>query len=293
MNGVPALRPQFPDYGNVLARGAAIKGAESRNVLTQMQIQDYPEDRNWLRKQRGFEEKDRVLAAQKAKADRVVATAKEKRETEKHLSDMDAAAINKEIKVTEQVMKWLATVENVSDYALFREGMIKKGGVPPGTFMDPTNFIRADGTPDEEAFDQYRDSILMSGKDRVDLSLAAMKKKGPILGERQAQFDAEGKLIVKGAKYGTPKEEGPKKEYTVQQQIDDAVAFYNFKIRTLLDDFGDVKEGKEEEYDKLTDSLAKDQRAILADKKPSYLREEATMQRKPGETIVDYLKRIK
>lgn len=63
MNGVPALRPQYPNYGNVLAQGAAIEGQEARNVLNQMQIQDYPEERNWLKKQRGFVEEDRAIAA--------------------------------------------------------------------------------------------------------------------------------------------------------------------------------------------------------------------------------------
>lgn len=174
---VPQLQQNYPDYSNVLAKGAAIKGQEAQNVLTQMKIQDYPEDRNWLKKQRERELEDRTTAEKRTVEDRKIAAAKEAREIKEHLSEMDTAAIKKGKDRIEQTMKWFATVENVSDYARFRQGMIEKGGVPPERFEDPANFIKADGTPDEEAFDKYRDRMLMTAKDRVELFREAMKKK--------------------------------------------------------------------------------------------------------------------
>lgn len=61
MNGVPALRIQYPNRGNVLARGVAIEGQEFRNALTQMQLQDYPEEKARRRKREDVEYESKVL----------------------------------------------------------------------------------------------------------------------------------------------------------------------------------------------------------------------------------------
>jgi len=250
MNGVPALRPQFPDYGNVLRTGAAIKGAESRNALTQMQLQDYPEDRNWLRKQRGFTEEDRAIA-------------EKQRTITQEATAFGTALKSKNAKTAKQIYNALKP-EGSKDIVDFT--------------MDEktTSVTYGDGTKIEGPISYVTEATEQIAKDPT---WATDPEKTPHFAAWAA---------ARGIKFT----EAPK-EYTVQQQIDDAVTFYKFKQRLLIDDTGFIKEGKEEEYDKLTESLAKDQRAILAGKKPSYLREEAMMQRKPGETIVDYLKRIK
>jgi len=291
MNGVPALKPQFPDYGNVLRTGAAIKGAESRNALTQMQIQDYPEERNWLKKQRGFIEEDRGLAAE----DR-------KRALSDRLRRMKREDIEWERKSLETATSGLAKVDSVNDYAAFYPFATSPDGlgINPQLLEDPSSFIRADGTPDEKLFDQYRISKVREGKDVIK-EYEAFNLPEKATYDHVTLYGPKGQTkrisIRKGDQYTPPdgwslSKPGTDKEYTVQQQIDDAVTFYKFKQRLLIDDTGFIKEGKEEEYDKLTESLAKDQRAILDGKKPSFLREQS-MQRKPDETIVDYLKRIK
>jgi len=275
MNGVPQLRPQFPDYGNVLARGAAIKGAESRNILTQMQMQDYPEERNWLRKQRGFVEEDRALAAEKLK-----------RDLKDRLKRMNREDIEWERKGIKDGADALAQVNSVADYTAFYPYAIAPDGLSlnPELLEDPSAFIRADGTPDEEAFKQYRISKVRDAKSMIKEYEAFTFPAKPTY-DHQTIYGPKGQTkrvaIKKGEEYTppegwtlkTPVKESDEGKYTIPQRIDDARSFYTFKMRTLLDDFGAVKEGKEKEYDGLTDALAKDEKAIRQGKEPSYLKE--------------------
>jgi len=286
MDGVPTLNIQYPNLGNVLAKGATIKGQEARNVLTQMQIEGYPEERNWLREKRGYVREDRAIAAEERERTAGIATAKEKREAAKHVQELEIGELKKEQMVMKQIRDWLAQIENVADYAKFVEGIIRRGGSPPGKFRDPSTFLNPDGTPNEEMFDQYQKNMILSADDHVAIILEEMKKKeAKPTYDHQTIYGPKGQTkrvaIKKGDTYIPPDGwsltkpgiEGTKKEYTIAQRIDDARGYYNFKKGTLLGDFGTVKEGKEKEYDKLSEKLAADIRAIKAGKEPSYLKE--------------------
>jgi len=130
MNSVPALRTQYPDLGNALAKGAAIRGAEARtalnqsqNVLNQMRIQDYPEDK--LRKRK--------------------------------MED-----INYENKVLEIGTSYLKRVNDIADYAPYRQFMIEKFGVKPDILPPPESFNN-----DETAFDQFRDQATLTAQELI------------------------------------------------------------------------------------------------------------------------------
>jgi hypothetical protein len=58
--------------------------------------------------------------------------------------------------------------------------------------------------------------------------------------------------------------------YTVQQKVDDARQFYSLKKASLFE-MGMLREGKEDEYDKLMENLAKDLNLVMDGKTPSYL----------------------
>jgi len=58
--------------------------------------------------------------------------------------------------------------------------------------------------------------------------------------------------------------------YTVQQKVDDARQFYSLKKASLFE-MGMLREGKEDEYDKLMENLAKDINLVMDGKTPSYL----------------------
>ena len=211
MNGVPALRPQFPSYGNVLARGTAIKGQEARNVLMQQQIQDYPEERNWLKEQRGMARQKMVWAEE----DRAGAKKKRLEDYKLQLKQMKGVDLDNERKMTEIISDQFAKVTDIQDYIPFVKYMTTEGGfkwpVDPKMFRDHSDFINPDGTPNEQAFDEYRDSFVMEAKDRVAANLAEAKKKKikpTLIGERQALME-DGKIIAKGAKWGKPKEFKP------------------------------------------------------------------------------------
>ena len=59
--------------------------------------------------------------------------------------------------------------------------------------------------------------------------------------------------------------------YTKQQLVDDTRGFYALKEKTLLDDMGWVKKGKEKEYEELNKKLEKDMQLIDKGKKPTWL----------------------
>ena len=157
MANIPQLNPQYPDYGNALAKGAYIKGAENRNALTEMQMKDYPEERNYLRKQRGWAEEDRATSLEDRKL-----------QLQDRLRRMTREDVLWEDKILKTGLAGLAQVNSVSDYAAYYKWATapneQKGlGLNPELLDDPSNFIRADGMADEQAFDQYRISKLQTG----------------------------------------------------------------------------------------------------------------------------------
>ena len=72
---------------------------------------------------------------------------------------------------------------------------------------------------------------------------------------------------------------------TKDQKIDNTRHYYSLKMKTLLDEDGYVKPGKEKEYEELTDRLTRDLQLLHQGKDPSYLEE--TEQYEVGEVHQD------
>ena len=82
--------------------------------------------------------------------------------------------------------------------------------------------------------------------------------------EMLADIEAKEKLK---AKYENKKTS----EYTPQQMVDDTRGFYSTAIRVLLDPDGFVKEGFEEEYNRLFQDMRNDMQLIGQNKRPKWL----------------------
>lgn len=68
--GTPQLDIRFPSLGKTFAQGEFIKGSRLGNQLRQMKLEDYPEDRAYLKQQRVQKEDDRE---QRIRADKATA----------------------------------------------------------------------------------------------------------------------------------------------------------------------------------------------------------------------------
>ena len=277
--GVPELRPQFPNLGNVLAKGAAIKGQEARtglmqsqNVLAQKRIGDYDEDRKWLQKEQKRtetkwkqEDKDRFLKLSDEERDRA-------------------------IKIVDTAANWLNGTETVGQYAEMRPIAIEKLGIDEKQYPDPSVFMKADGTPDNESYTEWKNSKVKQAsnwKKQADFTLT----------ETSARFKAEGgKPIAKGAKWGKEGELGGLTDgqalkwtaLTLKQKIDHADKHYSIKKSFYEGDFGvrdNLTENEKQEYKQLIKDLEQDKRTIHAGGNPSYLEEEEV---KPRVSWRDY-----
>ena len=147
MGNIPQLQNNYLNYGDIVAKGAAIKGQEARNALMQQQAQDYPEDRSFLREQR---ERARTQWKQEDK-DRFLKLSDEERD--------------RAIKIVDTAAHWLNATKSVAEYAEMRPVAMQKLGISEEQYPDPANFTKADGTPDEQAYAEWKDMKVRQASD--------------------------------------------------------------------------------------------------------------------------------
>jgi hypothetical protein len=121
---------------------------------------------------------------------------------------------------------------------------------------------------------------------REQIALAEKKADIELRGKKHVTWVTPGGGIInlkpgvkppKGSVEHAEKSKGSKTEYESDKAklVDDTRGYYSILMKTLLDDVGDVKAGREEEYEQLTTSLQEDFVLIGEGKKPKWLERRA------------------
>ena len=190
---LPQLSPG-PNVANALTSAESLRGAETRNALLGKQLRDYDTDRNWLRKQRKFTEKNQGLQYEK------------------------------------DVLEW--GIESLSrirpeDYPTFKQHA-EQFGVNRSLLPDPQVFADpATGQMDVRKFEAWRQQATTSASERMQLLIQQLKSqktdKTFTVSPGQTVVDAKGKVIY-SAPAKDPKSTKPK-TFTVspgQTVVDEA-----------------------------------------------------------------------